>query len=143
MKRQAKSYWCGVASVANALEVLGVRRSQKEINRLCHVTPGKGTSEVEMKRALLANGMAVDEWQNTDSELSLEWLYDSLQEHPVILCVDNDDHYVTAIGLCGSRVLVFDPSRNAGLTVYSAAELSVRWRDELEETYYGLGVSKR
>lgn len=149
MKKQSKSYWCGVASIANALEVLGIRRSQREVARLCHVTPEAGTSEEEMKRALLAQGVAVDEWHQlgaggTTALSSMWWLQKHLKEAgPVILCVDECSHWVTVIGLCDQTTfIVFDPSRNQGVEVHSWDSLAARWLDS-EDGYYGLGVSKK
>jgi ABC-type bacteriocin/lantibiotic exporter with double-glycine peptidase domain len=141
VKRQAKSYWCGLASIANALEVLGIRRSQREIDRLCHVSPEAGCDEVEMKRALLANGCDVDEWPGIDCDTALRWVDGCMGDGmPVILCVDDDEHWVTVIGTCGPRYIVFDPSRNAGIEVHSPPSLAARWVNAAGD-YYGLGVS--
>jgi ABC-type bacteriocin/lantibiotic exporter with double-glycine peptidase domain len=144
LKRQARSYWCGVASIANALEVLGIARSQREIQRLCHVSPEAGTDEVEMKRALLANGCDVDEWHDEYfDDNSVWWVRDSVTAgNPVILCVDQSEHWVTVIGICGDRFVLFDPSRNAGIEVHSADTLAERWADD-EDGYYGLAISVR
>lgn len=141
MKRQGKSYWCGVASIANALEVLGIRRSQREVARLCHVSPAAGTNETEMKRALLANGAQVDEHTTTDNAAALSWASNHLVDNgPVILCVDDDEHWVTLIGTCGSRFIMFDPSRNVGIEVHDWFTLPTRWVNSDGE-FYGLGIS--
>jgi len=142
VKRQARSYWCGVASIANALEVLGIRRSQREVERLCHVSPEAGTDEVEMKRALLANGMAVDEWSSKDLDDTIDWLTRHLASAgPAVLCVDDWEHWVTAIGLCGDAIVLYDPSRNHGVEVHTAQSLAHRWASE--GIYYGIGLSSR
>lgn len=141
MRAQRRGYWCGIASIANALEMLGIRRSQREIARLCHVTPEAGTNETEMKRALLANGVDIDECCYTDPEVALDWLSGHLTRGPMILCVDNDEHWVTAIGLCSNRFIVFDPSRNTGIEVHDATSLAARWVNS-DGVYYGIGVSK-
>jgi hypothetical protein len=56
--------------------------------------------------------------------------------------VDASEHWVTVIGLCGKRFVLFDPSRNAGIEVHSADTLAERWKDD-EDGYYGLAVSVR
>lgn len=141
MRHQRKNYWCGVAAIANALEVLGIRRTQREVAKLCHVTPEAGTSEVEMKRALLANGVAVDEWSEKDEHTSRCWLFEHIRYlGPVVLCVDQDEHWVTAIGWCAGRVVLFDPSRNSGVEVRDDVLLAERWVNA-DGVYYGLGVS--
>lgn len=142
MKRQARSYWCGVASVANALEVLGIRRAQREVNRLCYVSPAAGCDEVEMKRALLANGVGVDEWHDADLNQSALWLRHCIANGmPTILCVDNDEHWVTVLGMCGESFIVFDPARNTGVEVHDLVSLGARWING-DGVYYGIGVSK-
>lgn len=144
MRPQRTGYWCGVASIANALEVLGIRRTQREIAKLCDVTPETGTDEVEMKRALLANGVAVDEWYGDKfaEEQSWAWVKSHLlNAGPVVLCVDDEDHWVTAVGLCAGMVIVFDPSRNTGIEVHNWLTLMLRWRTA-DGVYYGIGVSK-
>ncbi len=144
MKRQAKSYWCGVAAIANALECLGIRRSQREVERICHVSPDAGTDETEMKRALLANGVEVDEWPGGISSpvsLHIQWLYEHVTDvGPAILCVDDDSHWVTVIGTCGDSFIVFDPARNQGVEVHDAASLAARWVNS-DGVYYGIGIS--
>ena len=144
MKRQAKSYWCGVASIANALEVLGIKRSQREIERLCHVSPAAGTDEVEMKRALLAQGVKVDEYHTVPPVPgeACSWLYSHLERRgPAILCVDDDEHWVTAIGFCAREtVLIFDPARNVGIEVHTWSTLGPRWVNS-DGIFYGIGVS--
>lgn len=144
MRAQRKGYWCGVASIANALEVLGIRRAQREIAKLCHVTPSAGTNEVEMMRALLANGVAVDEYSGDWGKDAYYWVLDSLDKGwPCVLCVDNDEHWVTAIGKCGEHsVLVFDPSRNSGIEVHDTTTLPIRWGNE-DGIYYGLAITHR
>jgi ABC-type bacteriocin/lantibiotic exporter with double-glycine peptidase domain len=142
VRHQRKGYWCGIASIANALEVLGIRRTQREIAKLCDVNEDAGTNETEMKRALLANGVRVDEWQSTNLTNSIEWVRASMTlGWPTILCVDDDEHWVTAIGRCGNSLIVFDPSRNHGIEVHDTGTLTQRWVNS-DGIYYGLGVSK-
>jgi ABC-type bacteriocin/lantibiotic exporter with double-glycine peptidase domain len=142
MRPQRKGYWCGIASIANALEVLGIRRTQREIAKLCDVRPDCGTDETEMKRALLANGVTIDEWVSKGySNEPGDWLSNQLCTGPAILCVDNDEHWVTAIGVCGPRFIVFDPSRNHGIEIHSWDSLAARWVND-DCVYYGIGVSK-
>lgn len=140
MRAQRKGYWCGIASIANALEVLGIKRTQREIARLCHVTPEAGTNETEMKRALLANGVAPDEWHATEVIDSIAWLGQHLAERgPVVICVDDDEHWCTVIGQCAGRFVVFDPSRNTGVEVHTPTSLAKRWVNS-DGVYYGIGI---
>jgi ABC-type bacteriocin/lantibiotic exporter with double-glycine peptidase domain len=142
VRAQRKGYWCGIASIANALEVLGIRRTQREIAKLCDVSEDAGTDETEMKRALMANGVAVDEWHEDCPDQSELWVrHCTANGWPAILCVDSDEHWVTVIGLCGERYLLFDPARNTGIEVHDKVSLNARWVND-DGVYYGLGVSK-
>lgn len=130
-----------MASIANALEVLDIRRSQREIAKLCNVTEEDGTDEVEMKRALLANDVAIDEWSSTDAPESSLWLSEHLYtEGPAILCVDDSDHWITAIGWCAGTFILFDPARNTGVECHTRQSLARRWVDA-DGIYYAIGVA--
>lgn len=131
-----------MASIANALEVLDIRRSQREIAKLCNVTEEDGTDEVEMKRALLANDVAVDEWSSTDAPESSLWLSEHLYtEGPAILCLDDDDHWGTVIGWCAGVFILFDPARNMGVECHTRQSLARRWVNS-DGVYYAIGVAK-
>ena len=141
MRRQGTNYTCAIASIANALEVLGIKRSQREVARLCHVDPEHGTDETEVKRALLANRMQVDEWHDRNAVQSELFARDSIVNgRPLIICVDASEHWLTVVGMCGSRYLLFDPSRNQGIEVHSAESLLTRWCDP-DEGFYGIAVA--
>jgi hypothetical protein len=102
-----------------------------------------------MKRALLANGVDVDEWHHQDAgdkgaTSSMLWLQRHLLEHgPAILVVDESEHWITVLGsVAQTTFIAFDPSRNHGVEVHSWDSLVDRWRDP-EDGFYGLGVVLR
>lgn len=146
MKAQGKAWTCGVAAAANALECLGIKATQAQVAKHCHTGPVEGTDETEVKRALLAYGCGVDEWEFHMEVLSHDWLRSHLTRRgPVILCVDDWEHYITCIGVCGERYACFDPSLGAGIRVYTRAGLNTRWclsRAKSGPVYFGLGVSR-
>ena len=146
MKAQGKAWTCGIAAVSNALECLGIRRTQGQVAALCHTSPDAGTDEEELKRALLACGCGVDEWEFALEALSKDWLRQHLYRRgPVVLCMDNFEHWVTCIGVCGDSYTVFDPALGMGLRVYSWAGLKTRWclsRAKDGPIYYALGVNR-
>lgn len=145
MRAQQRPYSCGIASIQNALECLGVKCTQGEIRKRCHCDPDHGTGELEVIRALLSYKAQVDEWANRNKLDSMRWLQQHLWDvGPVILCVDEWEHWVTAIGILSQTTfLVFDPARGAGLKVYSWDGLATRWRlgpKHSGPSYYGIGV---
>jgi len=144
MRAQQRNYTCGLAAVANALECLGIKRTQQQIGKLCYSDPMNGTSEIEIQRALLACGAHVDEWEHKQAPRSWDWLFTRLfAGQPVILCVDDFQHWVTAVGLLGQSVIVFDPALGAGLRIYQKKGLLTRWRlGSGGPSFYGFAVSR-
>lgn len=106
--------------------------------------------EKEIIRALA--GFQVDEYHGTDLIAALEWLTEHVvMRGPAIILVDDSDHYVTVIGVCGHNFIVFDPSNvqqaksEHGVRVYSCRSLKARWQawaDDETRLWYGIGVSK-
>lgn len=145
MKFQARDYTCGIASIQNALLCIGIKKTQGQIMKLCHCDPDNGTPEEEIKRGLLACGAAYWEIQETKSIAAFACLHKALDEYgPVILCCDAWDHWLTVIGRCGARYIVFDPAKGAGIRVYDATGLSSRWRLGRKAggpSYYALSVA--
>lgn len=145
MRFQQRTYWCGLAALQNALECLGIDKTQGQLNKLVHCDIDDGTPEEEIMRGILACGAAYWEIKETDSIQAFGCLHKALDEFgPVITCVDEWDHWVTVIGRCGPKYIVFDPATGEGLQVYDAAGLSQRWR--LGEQaggpkYYALSVA--
>ena len=71
---------------------------------------------------------------------------------PVLLCVDQWDHWVAAVGNLGGKVLIFDPDSSpgrrkkySGLVPCTEPELWIRWMYEDEDTdgciYYGVSIT--
>lgn len=144
MKHQSRDYMCGVAAIQNALECVGITKySQGAIKRLCHVDPDEGTPEDEIMRGLLACGAQVDEASHNTVHEAVYWLQESTDcGSPAIICVDDEEHWVTVIGSLGSQFVVFDPARGQGLRLYSSKGLATRWRSRTKPFYYGIAVSK-
>lgn len=62
---------------------------------------------------------------------------------PVIMCVDNDEHWVCAIGVLGSRFLVADPADAELVLSYDPEKLTTRWKNKTKKPYYGIVVSPK
>lgn len=150
MRHQQREAWCGVASVQNALQCLGVTRTQNEIAKLCGVSNEEGANEVELKRALLALGISIDECNTGSRGDALYWLAEHVGRHgPAILCLDDFDHWCTVIGRCGLNYIVFDPARSLlpykRVKVYTPRGLCDRWYcnyPQGDPPLYGIGCSK-
>jgi hypothetical protein len=87
----------------------------------------------------------------SDRREALAWLRDQhSQNHPVILCVDNFDHWVLAAGCTEKSIFVLDPyggHTGATTSLYSRTALSRRWwsmdKEKKEGCFYGLAVKPR
>lgn len=151
MERQQRGFSCGPAAARAALYVLGHTVTEAALRRWAKTTT-YGTDESGMLRAIAHYGHKGREYQADSSKRSWGWLKQTLgRGRPVLLCVDQWDHWVTAVGRLGHQVLIFDPlpsegrrKKYSGLEVYSEQEFISRWAYEDEEsgkrTFYGISV---
>lgn len=149
MKPQEENWDCGACAVLNALRCYGDRISLMKVRKACNTDPQKGTNESDIVNGLAALdyvGHAFNEnkvgkaWEVLTNNLSLG--------NPVILCVDNEQHWVTAIGMMGEYVIIFDSLNTIknlaeqGVHVLSRRVLGKRWQDA-NSKFYGIAVVKK
>ena len=140
MRMQDTAANCGPASVSNALQAVGVVRSQQECEALCKTSGTDGTSSRNLVKAVQAagrSGLVVKEKRPAVAMLMLRfWLQ---QGKPVILCVDDATHCVAAVGTLGpDRILVADPADNELVVTCDSAEMVEWWAST--GGYYGVVV---
>lgn len=153
MKFQAHYATCGPVALANALESIGITRSEEELIKLCKQRPDKGTSGGNLKRAADAMAKDGDTIQGiplqvkviTDSrpDRALAVLLQSLDSgRPVVLCVDNWEHYVAAVGrLGGGLVSIVDSGDNGLFRNYPLDELVTKWQcTKASNGFWGLVI---
>ncbi len=148
MKIQRDKYSCGVFATMNALRALGTKVTEKRVRAHTATVRGKGTTEHAIKNALERLGFAGQDlhYSNIDDAfVSVRGLL--LGGYSALLYVDKD-HWVAAVGTCGTNILVFDsenvPQNRAecGVHVYDLKKLAKRWLKSEDGTLYGLAVSK-
>ncbi len=139
MKFQAKNWSCGPAAVINGLRCLGIKVSEKEARLLAGTTAKDGTDTPGML-------LAINRWAKGESfdvvgfDAAVE-----LIDPPTIICVHGWKHWVTVIGITGSRFIVADPStakRNKaenGIRIMTRVQLKKWWAHG--RTYSGIIVS--
>lgn len=146
MKLQDDGYSCGPYAVYNALKALG--RDSLDVEEIANAAgtdPKAGTDERGIKAALGAYGYTTTTLQGPGRDTFWEQLTKALTKDPVILVVDDNDHWVTLIGKLGDRVICADPEntkankRENGVETYSKAELMEYIGDG---SMYGLRVVK-
>lgn len=110
MRRQAHPWSCGAASVVNAIRGLGYRISEFKVRSFSNTTK-EGTSETGIIEAIRCLGFSAVVFSTNSKNEAWEWLVEQMYVgKPVILCVENFEHWISAIGICGNRITVFDPS---------------------------------
>lgn len=144
MRFQSTQASCGPASLRNALQVLGIERSEEELASLSGCTT-QGTSPRGMMRALLLiakDNPRVMPGPLTErrDDIAILRLSACIQKgHPVILMVDNDEHWAVCFGTLGSDIFhLADSADEEMVRHYSAERLLERWRGTTKNAYYGI-----
>ena len=155
MKLQERKYSCGAANVRCALYVLGHKRlSEATIRKKCGTTPD-GTDEFDILRGIKAYGHRARECKFSSGKEAWHWLRATLGRGKVVLmCTDNEGHWVTAVGRLGGRIWIYDPDsttpprqrRYSTLELVSKEELTSRWGNPIEGqaskfVYYAICVT--
>lgn len=141
MRLQALKAGCGPAAVTNALVAMGKKADQEEIARRAGTT-GDGTGAAGLRRALRWAGHESREVRMAHhAEQILFW--ELGKGNPVILCVDEWEHWVTAYAVSGSRIFVLDPADGNMVLSYTWEDLADRWAHEGKKyPYYGIVVER-
>ncbi len=128
MRMQDTAANCGPASLANALQAIGLLRSQDECASLCKTTATEGTTPKRLVAAVRAVGREPVIIKERREAVALLWLSHFLATgRSAVLCVDNDTHWVAAVGLLGERILIADSADNELVLSLSRAKLAERW----------------
>lgn len=99
---------CGAAALCNALEAIGYRLTLEAAAKLAR-TSADGTDSVHLKRAIRVLGFEPHEWQTANRQAAWAITVGYLNMgYPVLLCVDEEEHYVAAIGILGGLVVIVD-----------------------------------
>jgi ABC-type bacteriocin/lantibiotic exporter with double-glycine peptidase domain len=155
MRLQPKdSSWCGPAALRNALYAMGRSVSMAHIAKLAH-TSREGTGERQIIRVIKALGYVAEEFSSDNDRHAKQWLVShATLGVPLILCVDNWDHWVTVAGNFGRRVWLYDSENSPQnlkengswclnpRTVLSRWKAARRVADGLPR-YYGVAVFRR
>jgi hypothetical protein len=155
LSKQPDEYSCGPTCVSNAVYLLGNNEvTFEEIKQACGTRWWNGTDESGLRRGLRKLGYEGIEQQwshQSDKKNALLWLRDQHAEnHPVILCVDNFNHWVLAAGSTEKSIFVLDPyggHKGATTSIYSRTALLRRWwsvdKEKKVGCYYGIAVTPR
>lgn len=148
MKLQRTPYSCGPVSIVNALRARGKKVSERVVRAHTGTTKKDGTTEHGIKNALERLGCTPQDFRASKTaafNVLRSYVVDGC---PVILSVEEGRHWVTAIGVVGKRVLIFDSWKSKsnlaenGVWVMDEKQLMKWWLpEEGLEKYYGIIVA--
>lgn len=107
---QEQDWTCGPACMRMVFERAGIKKTEKQLIKLMHTTPAKGTSTREFP--LLAEKFQLNYVVNRNS--SIDELVGSYRDgYNLILCYyyrpEGEDHYAVLKGIDNSYVYFLDP----------------------------------
>lgn len=144
MRLQDSQANCGSVAVKNALCALGIDRSTEECEILCGTTATQGTPPRKMIKGLESiHELDVQVINEHRQEIAILLLREALRDgRPVILLVDNAEHWISAIGLLGERLIIADGADYELVTSNNAEGLQERWRNvhSKRQPYYGIRI---
>mgnify|MGYP003428555599 CR=1 FL=1 len=149
MRYQKHPYSCGAAAVVNAVRCFGKRVAEMKVRSFSSTTKEDGTDEHGIIAALRGLGHDGESFSTGSKDAALDRLFVSLADgHPVIICTQNMQHWITVIGYIGVdsgniMYVVADPTntqRNKeenGVHVLSPKLLKKSWQAR-DGKYFGI-----
>jgi len=139
---------CGSAALANALECLGIRRTEDELAVLCKQTP-EGTTATNLRNAIATlEGLRNTVIDEARADVGLLRVLQALYEgRPVICCVATQqpwDHWAVAGGVLGfgQRIVCIDSGDNDLVKTRSLDEFVNWWKgpEQAKKPFWGVVV---
>jgi len=113
---QPNSWTCGPFALKHALLALGVFAREDELARVAGSTQQHGTDEPGLRRAARAHGVELRVQREREPRAADQGLRAWLGRGvPVLLCLDQWEHWVTAVAADGEHVIMFDSKYDAPL----------------------------
>lgn len=138
-KQKFSTMWaCGAYSFGHLLNIFGISNYVDNNIKACKTIPNPltikfwdgGTDEGNILKALKKVKFNAAELNAFDSEKAKKILDQSLKNHkPVILSVDNDRHWLVAVGIYKNKYVLIDSGSDESNTIvfYSWNKLRSRW----------------
>lgn len=134
----------------NALRALGRRITERSAITLANTSPALGTSSEGILGAFRALGYDASSVDLKLRKDAWAWVTRNLNVgKPIILCVDDWQHWVTAIGMVGDRVILVDSTNTKinksenGIWVLSKREFMTKWRHSRKGVYSGIVIGRK
>jgi hypothetical protein len=122
---------------------LGRELSPAACGKLAGTNATRGTTIRGMTEAVIALGYAPVTLHTGDQNEARSRLFAHLhQGHPLVLSVDDDSHWVAAVGLLGPRVLVADSGGIKCVEALDWPALRARWEVRgKRKGYFALAIA--
>lgn len=148
MRYQQLPFSCGAAAVTNAIRCFGKRVPERVVRARAGTCFELGTQDEGMIAALATFGLKGTAFDEKNRGLAMNILVShAIEGDPVILCVQNLQHWVTIIGMIGDRFILVDPANTVenkkenGIHVLSQKTLSKIWQSK-NGSFSGIVVRK-
>jgi hypothetical protein len=134
--KQPNDWTCGPFALKHALVTIGQLADEQSIAGVAHPHWWAGTNEVKLARAARHFDCDLPLVRRTDAERARDTLVRYVsQELPVLMCVDQWDHWITVVRHEGDRFVLLDSRREPVVQVMDWPRLRHRWQyiDEQED----------
>jgi len=126
---QPNDWVCGPFALKHALVTLGRLTDEDRLSSIAHPHWWSGTDEVRLARAAQHFDCDLPFIRRRDPHMARGALVRYLRERiPVLLCVDDWEHWITVVRNEGSRFVVLDSRHDPVLNVVEWPRLRNRWR---------------
>lgn len=133
---QPNHWLCGPFALKHALIMLGILVDEREIARISGTHWWTGTDEVKLAKAARKYGVDMELVRKHDATRArrelVEWLRSG---YPVLLCVREWEHWVTAVKEEQGRFIILDSLQKEVLSIYSWNQLKNLWVYHEEDEY--------
>lgn len=149
MRLQSTQNSCGPCSVSNALKALGYDLSEERIEDAVGKVQRQGGAQIadgtdinQLKRVLKLLKFGHSEIKLTDSDAAWRVLRTYILDgSPVILSVQDEEHWSVAIGIVGRNILVADGAQTELVISYDKSAMLKEWGKVGDvTTYHGLAI---
>ena len=134
---QPYKYQCGPFALKYALVMLGRFENEREIAKRAGSTWWYGTDEIGLAKAAKTYDCKMKYFRRETPDEAIKALSNHLKAgYPCILSVDNWEHWLTVINEQQGKFIVVDSGLDKVIVIYSARQLTKRWKYIDDETGY-------
>ena len=127
--KQPNDWTCGPFALKHALIALGKMVDGERLKKLAGTHWWSGTDEIGLARAARANGCDLRFERRRSPDPARRALAAELQRGtPVLLCVDDWEHWITVVGRERSGLVIIDSNLDPVLQIVTWPTLLRRWR---------------